>query len=281
MLGMSKANGADPRPGRSSFRPRHWAQALAENPLARFVPFSSLISPHDVITRGGDYLRVWRLDSVAFECADEHQIGVVGVDTQRGVVERAGDQPVFGIDVGPAGTAIFRPVKPMARLGFDKGIQPVRRRGAYADIGAAEKAGGQPAAELCPGVAAVGGLVQPAIHAARCDRPGPALAMPHRRIKHLGVARLKFEIGSAQRIVDEQDFLPGLAAVARAIHAAIGRILEGIARCRNKDLVGIGRVDADRRDLADIAQTDESPSLGAIDRFVDTAADRDIAADLL
>jgi type IV secretion system protein VirB4 len=75
MLGMSKANGADPRPGRSSFRPRHWAQAQAENPLARFVPFSSLVSPHDVITRGGDYLRVWRLDGVAFECADEHQIG--------------------------------------------------------------------------------------------------------------------------------------------------------------------------------------------------------------
>ena len=47
---------------------------MAENPLARFVPFSSLVSPHDVITRGGDYLRVWRLEGVAFECADEHTI---------------------------------------------------------------------------------------------------------------------------------------------------------------------------------------------------------------
>ncbi len=75
MLGMSKANGADARHGRSGLRPRHWAQAQAENPLARFIPFSSLVSPHDVITRGGDYLRVWRLDGVAFECADEHQIG--------------------------------------------------------------------------------------------------------------------------------------------------------------------------------------------------------------
>ena len=75
MLGMSKANGADTRPGGSGFRPRHWAQAQAENPLARFIPFSSLVSPHDVITRGGDYMRVWRLDGVAFECADDHQIG--------------------------------------------------------------------------------------------------------------------------------------------------------------------------------------------------------------
>ena len=35
------------------------------------MPFSSLVSEHDVITRGGDYLRVWRLAGVPFECADE------------------------------------------------------------------------------------------------------------------------------------------------------------------------------------------------------------------
>jgi type IV secretion system protein VirB4 len=55
-------------------QPRHWSQALSENPLSRFVPFSSLLSDHDVITRGGDFLRVWRLDGVAFECADDHLI---------------------------------------------------------------------------------------------------------------------------------------------------------------------------------------------------------------
>ena len=59
---------------RSRPAPRYWKQARAENPLARFVPFSSLVSPHDVMTRGGDYLRVWRLDGVPFECADEHLI---------------------------------------------------------------------------------------------------------------------------------------------------------------------------------------------------------------
>ncbi|MEZ5644347.1 MAG: VirB4 family type IV secretion/conjugal transfer ATPase [Burkholderiaceae bacterium] len=55
-------------------QPRHWSQALAENPLTRFVPFSSLLSDHDVITRGGDFLRVWRLDGVAFECADDYLV---------------------------------------------------------------------------------------------------------------------------------------------------------------------------------------------------------------
>ena len=77
MLGTSRsvesANSAD-FPARPRPSPRYWKQAAAENPLARFVPFSSLVSPHDVITRGGDYLRVWRLDGVPFECADENLI---------------------------------------------------------------------------------------------------------------------------------------------------------------------------------------------------------------
>ena len=60
MLGISKDTAIKARAGRTAVRPRHWAQALAENPLARFIPFSSLVGQHDVITRGGDYLRVWR-----------------------------------------------------------------------------------------------------------------------------------------------------------------------------------------------------------------------------
>jgi len=65
-----------PRPFAGCFavRPRHWRRAAVENALARFIPFSSLVSPHDVITRGGDYLRSWRLAGVHFESADDHVI---------------------------------------------------------------------------------------------------------------------------------------------------------------------------------------------------------------
>ncbi|MCR5864106.1 VirB4 family type IV secretion/conjugal transfer ATPase [Aquincola sp. J276] len=59
------------RPASHLLHPRCWQQALAELPLARLIPFSSLLTPHDIITRGGDYLRVWRLEGVPFECADE------------------------------------------------------------------------------------------------------------------------------------------------------------------------------------------------------------------
>ncbi len=74
MSGTLNGSGAAAGWGRPLFRPRFWQQAKVENPLANFVPFSSLLGPHDVITRGGDYLRVWRLDGVSFETADERQI---------------------------------------------------------------------------------------------------------------------------------------------------------------------------------------------------------------
>ena len=77
-IGNSSARSGTIPPGalatRGTARPRHWMRAQSENPLTRFIPFSSLVSPVDVITRGGDYFRVWRLDGVAFECADEHTI---------------------------------------------------------------------------------------------------------------------------------------------------------------------------------------------------------------
>jgi type IV secretion system protein VirB4 len=75
MLGMPETLRRPPAAGSNGkAHPRHWDAARVENPLARFVPFSSLVTEHDVITRGGDYLRVWRLEGVPFECADEHLI---------------------------------------------------------------------------------------------------------------------------------------------------------------------------------------------------------------
>ena len=73
MLGIGSASGRMIGRvfGRPETRPARWVEAGKENPLGRFVPFSSLVSANDVITRGGDYLRVWRLDGVPFECADE------------------------------------------------------------------------------------------------------------------------------------------------------------------------------------------------------------------
>lgn len=61
----------EPRP---DAKPKYWDQAANEAHLADFVAIKAPISAHDSITRFGDYLRVWRLDGVAFEAADHDRV---------------------------------------------------------------------------------------------------------------------------------------------------------------------------------------------------------------
>lgn len=54
----------------SSATPRYWEMARNESNLADFVSIAAPVTRHDSITRSGDYVRVWRLEGVAFEAAD-------------------------------------------------------------------------------------------------------------------------------------------------------------------------------------------------------------------
>ncbi|HYA59573.1 MAG TPA: hypothetical protein VED85_04360, partial [Burkholderiaceae bacterium] len=54
--------------------PRYWSAARKEAVLAAFLPWSSLVDERTVLTRGGDYLRTWRLDGIAFETASSKYI---------------------------------------------------------------------------------------------------------------------------------------------------------------------------------------------------------------
>lgn len=51
--------------------PRYWKRAQNEVFLGSYIPFSSSVSPHDVILRNGDFIRSWRLGGVAFETAGD------------------------------------------------------------------------------------------------------------------------------------------------------------------------------------------------------------------
>jgi len=58
----------------SKAMPRYWKSAAAESNVADFVSVSAPVTEHDSITRNGDYLRVWRLEGVPFEAADQKTI---------------------------------------------------------------------------------------------------------------------------------------------------------------------------------------------------------------
>ena len=55
-------------------RPRFDARAGDEILLERFVTASSLLGPSDLITRCGDYVRIWRLGGIAAEAADPQHV---------------------------------------------------------------------------------------------------------------------------------------------------------------------------------------------------------------
>jgi type IV secretion system protein VirB4 len=61
-------------PGGTSSWPRFWKPAAQENPLAAFVSAAAPVGEFDVVTRGGDYFRVFRLQGLAFEGVEPAQI---------------------------------------------------------------------------------------------------------------------------------------------------------------------------------------------------------------
>ena len=61
-------------PATSTPEPRFWKQAVKETSLADFVSLSAPVSPHDTITRAGEYVRTWRLEGVSFEAASPEEV---------------------------------------------------------------------------------------------------------------------------------------------------------------------------------------------------------------
>src|SRR5205807_1251799 len=72
-----------------------------------------------------------------------------------------------------------------------------------------------------------------------------------------------------------EDQRPGLAAVARAIDAAVAAVAPQFAGRAGIDDLGILRMHDDARDPLRFRQSHVGPGFAAVGRFVDTVADRD------
>lgn len=60
--------------GAAKAMPRYWARGPQESNVGEFVSVGAPVTEHDTTTRAGDYVRVWRLDGVAFETAEVNLI---------------------------------------------------------------------------------------------------------------------------------------------------------------------------------------------------------------
>src|SRR5579859_7995373 len=80
-------------------------------------------------------------------------------------------------------------------------------------------------------------------------------------------------------IIEIQNFFPSLAAIARAEDAAFGVGTISMPERRDVNDVWVRGMNNDGADVARVFEADVRPSLSSVSRFVDTVAERDIAAD--
>ncbi len=53
-----------------SAQPKYLKQVSNERAVAPFVPYSSHVSPNTIVTKDGDFMRIWKLSGISFETAD-------------------------------------------------------------------------------------------------------------------------------------------------------------------------------------------------------------------
>ena len=179
----------------------------------------------------------------------------------------------------PARAAVVGAIE-AALCRLDQRIDAVRICGRRHADAAQDARGKAVARHLLPGGAAVTRAIHPAAGAAALHRPRLAVHLPHASPQHVRIARIHLDVNRAGLLIDEQHALPRLAAVPRAIDTALGIVAEGMAQRRDEHGVRIGRVDHHAADRLTVAQTGKLPGLAAIDRFIDTIAGDDVAADV-
>src|SRR5690606_20477642 len=128
-----------------------------------------------------------------------------------------------------------------AVLGLDDGPNParLRARGSHADLAddlTLRQAG--VAGDLLPGIAAVGGSPETGVLAARREEVRAAPGFPDRGVEDARVGRVHRQVDRAGLAALVQHQLPGLAAVFRAVDAALRVVAPDMAERRDVDQIG-------------------------------------------
>ncbi len=93
-----------------------------------------------------------------------------------------------------------------------------------------------------------------------------------------GFVRVGDQLAHAAARSGVQRLRPRLAAVGRAVHAALGRVREHVAERADQHDVRVARIDDDGRDRVRRAQSHVRPGLAAVGRLVETVAPRHVVA---
>src|ERR1700733_8078262 len=200
------------------------------------------------------------------------RVDVPGVGDDRGEVPGALREPPVIVDALPVCPAVIRAVQASFRR-LDHRVDAPGVRTRNRDVDAPENARGQAiAAEPRPAHTAVGGAIQSTSRTTAGEIPRLSACLPQRGVDDLRVMWVETHVDRTGLRILVQNLGPGLAAVSRAEHAALGIRTEGMPESGDQHDVRIVRIDDERADLAGILKPDTAPGLAAVDRLVDAVA---------
>ena len=267
-----------PRPAAGG---RHGAAAVvADHEMLRVVrvdPEVVEVAVRAVAHRGHGLAGVVRAEGARVQHV--HHVGIFAVGNDVRVIERAlAHVPVVGHQ-RPRRARVVR--LEQAALGvLHERVHAIRVHRRHRDADAAHEARGHAGVpcDLRPRLATVGALEQPAAGAARRHREFGAVRLPQRGVHHVGVGAVHGDVDGRRGIVAEQHAPKALAAVGALVHAALRVRRRVLAEGRDEDDVGVGRVDADLRDVLGPLEAEVRPRLAAVGRLVHAVACHDVAA---
>src|SRR5882762_8706114 len=93
----------------------------------------------------------------------------------------------------------------------------------------------------------------------RVDEPGWPPRIPQSCIDHARIGRVDHDLDRADALVLVEDFLPGAAAVARAVQTAVRVRGVKLADRGDEDDVGVPGIDGDLADVLRVAKAEVGP----------------------
>jgi hypothetical protein len=179
----------------------------------------------------------------------------------------------------PACTTVGRtPGAAFAVVELDHRIDHIGILGRDRETDFAEVAFGQSTAELGPGFAAIGGLVDSRLGTTVDDRSHGPVVLPGRGVENFRITGVHDHVGDAGPLAVGKDVFPGLAAVGRLEKPALatGRPQRAL-RCRVYR-IRVGRIDDDLRDVLRFPEAHVLPAAAAVEAAVNTVSKADVAA---
>ena len=179
-----------------------------------------------------------------------HQVGILRGGLDLLVVMRAGTAGDVGVAALPALALVARAVEAsLLVVRLDGRVDQFGVGGGHGETDLAHVALGETHLDPTPALAAVGRLVDPALGAARQQRPDVAAALVRGSVQHVGVGGIELHVGNARVLVDREHLCPCVSTVDCLIETALAARVPQRALGRDEHHVTVSRVD---EDLADV-----------------------------